>query len=92
MVTMTPPGVMSTPSIYNEEWHESNRQTYDEQYSTRPLIYYRPFLCFGDMIEYTVKGRVGNVSSQNSSNSGGCVPELNTKGSVTSESKIAVCR
>ena len=56
MVTMTPPGVMSTPSIYNEEWHESNRQTYDEQYSTRPLIYYRPFLCFGDMIEYTVKG------------------------------------
>ena len=92
MVTMTPPGVMSTPSIYNEEWHESNRQTYDEQYSTRPLIYYRPFLCFGDMIEYTVKGRVGNVSSKNSSNTGGCVPELNTKGFVTSESKIAVCR
>ena len=59
MLTLIPPLLVIQPQWRDDDVQDTNRQTWDET-SSKPLIYYRPVLVYGNQLHISVKGLVGN--------------------------------
>ena len=63
MLTLLPPLLVIQPQWQDDNVQDTNRQTWDDETSDQPLIYYRPVLVYGNQLHVAVKGIVGNVTT-----------------------------